>query len=52
VSTCPEADAGQQCVTVELVYLYGDNPLFGRMPLVDQFMPDEVRSVSVARINQ
>ncbi len=51
VGTCTE-DPSQQCVTVELAYNYGDHPLFGRMPLVDQFMPDEVRSVSVARINQ
>ena len=45
-------DASHLCVTVELVFDYEDNPLFGRMPLVDKFMPDEVRSVSVARINE
>ncbi len=48
---CAE-DPTHLCVTVELVYDYDDNPLFGRMPLVDLFMPDEVRSVSVARINE
>ena len=39
-------------MTVELVYDYEDYPLFGRIPLVSQFLPDEVRSASVARINE
>jgi hypothetical protein len=51
VVPCPE-DTSKQCVTVTLVYDYGDHPLYGNIPLISQFLPDEVRSSSVARINE
>jgi TadE-like protein len=52
VIPCPEEPLLHECVAVELVYDYEDHPLYGRMPLVSQFMPDVVRSTSVARINE
>jgi hypothetical protein len=51
VLPCTE-DPLQQCVYVELVFEYGDNPLYGNIPLISAFMPDEVSSSSVARINE
>lgn len=44
-------DPGVDCVTVTLAYDYEAEPLFGNVPLVSAFFPDEVRSVSVARTN-
>ncbi len=42
----------RRCVTVELVYDYKTEPLFGNLPLISSFLPDEVRSESVARVNE
>ena len=50
VGPCSE-DPTRDCVTVELVFDYGAEPLYGRLPLVSAFLPDEVRAGSVARIN-
>jgi len=48
---CVEAPS-HLCITVELIYDYGDHPLYGRFPFVDVFMPNTIRAVSVARINE
>lgn len=50
VAPCP-GDTTHQCVTVELIFDYDNHPLYGNIPLISQFMPDTVRSTSVARIN-
>jgi len=44
-------DATHQCVTVELVYNYKDNPLYGDIPLISAFLPEFVTAKSVARVN-
>jgi len=48
---CAE-DPSHMCITVELVYDYGDHPLFGLMPIINTALPDTIRAVSVARINE
>jgi Flp pilus assembly protein TadG len=40
------------CVTVTLHYDYETHPLFGRVPLIQEFLPQTVAATSVARINQ
>jgi Flp pilus assembly protein TadG len=40
------------CVTVELVYDYRNNPLLVPVPLISVFLPREIRAKSVARLNQ
>ena len=45
-------DASHMCITVELIYDYGDHPLYGRMPIVEAALPESIRAVSVARINE
>lgn len=50
VAPCTE-DINAQCVTVKLVFDYENHPLYGHIPLISEFMPNEVRSASVARIN-
>lgn len=40
------------CVTVELLYDQAEYPLLGSAPFVSAFMPDQLRSVSVARVNR
>lgn len=42
----------QDCVTVELVYDYENNPLLVPLPLISPFLPDRVAAKSVARLNQ
>jgi len=44
-------DTTHQCVTVELVFNYGDNPLYGDIPLISAFLPEFVTAKSVARVN-
>jgi Flp pilus assembly protein TadG len=39
------------CVTVTLTYDYDDQPLYGDIPIVSAFFPDEITAESVARIN-
>jgi Flp pilus assembly protein TadG len=39
------------CVTVELVYDYDDHPLLAKLPMIEPFLPDEIRGRSVARTN-
>ena len=51
VDPCLE-DASHQCVTVDLVFDYGDHPLYGDIPLMSAFLPDTVEASSVARINE
>lgn len=41
-----------ECVTVELTYDYESHPLYGRVPLIEVFLPDTVAASSVARINE
>jgi hypothetical protein len=45
-------DPNHMCITVELIYDYGADPLYGEIPLVGALMPDTIRAVSVARINE
>lgn len=45
------AEAGYDCVTVTLTYDYDNHPLFGRVPIIEAFLPDQVKAESVARIN-
>lgn len=40
------------CITVTLTYDYENHPLYGRIPLIQEFLPKTVASASVARINQ
>ena len=51
IAPCAE-DPTLQCVTVELSFDYEAEPLYGRLPLISAFMPDEVHAESVARINE
>jgi len=44
------AGAGD-CVTVELVYDYDNNPLLGELPILAALLPDTIRDSSVARLN-
>lgn len=46
------AEPSLLCVTVELEYDYDDHPLYGRVPLIQVFLPDTVSATSVARINE
>lgn len=39
------------CVTVELVYDYENNPLLAKLPMIEPFLPDVIRARSVARTN-
>lgn len=45
------AEPAVQCVTVTVEYDYDTHPLFGRVPLIEQAMPNRVAATSVARIN-
>jgi Flp pilus assembly protein TadG len=40
-----------ECVTVRFTYDYDAFPLYGEIPLVSGFFPDEISAESVARIN-
>jgi Flp pilus assembly protein TadG len=40
-----------ECVTVRFTYDYDAFPLYGEIPLVSKFFPDEIAAESVARIN-
>jgi len=51
VSACQDQPT-QQCVTVRVSYAYDEEPLFGSLPFMDGFLPNQVASTSVARINQ
>jgi len=44
-------DPSVDCVTVTMVYDYDAHPLFGDIPLVSLFMPDQVKASAVARTN-
>lgn len=48
---CPDEPA-VRCVKVELTYRYADHPLYGDMPFVSAFYPNEVKATSIARINE
>lgn len=50
VAEC-DNEPGVDCVTVTLAYDYDQFPLFGDIPLVSGFFPDEVSATSVARVN-
>ena len=41
----------EDCVVVELTYDYADHPIFGDIPLISAFYPEQVAAASVARIN-
>lgn len=45
------ANAQPDCVTVELIFDYENHPLLVPVPLISAFLPDEIRSKSVARLN-
>lgn len=48
----PSNPAGTgDCVTVELVYDYDSYPLLAKLPMIEPFLPDEIRARSVARTN-
>lgn len=48
----PSNPAGTgDCVTVELVYDYDNHPLLAKLPMIEPFLPDEIRARSVARTN-
>jgi hypothetical protein len=40
------------CVTVELTYLYDEFPLLARPPLLGSALPDTISAKSVARLNE
>lgn len=44
-------DTSHDCVTVSLSYDYENHPLYGRLPLIEEFFPDVVVASSVARVN-
>jgi Flp pilus assembly protein TadG len=39
------------CITVELVYDYDSHPLLAKLPMIEPFLPNEIRARSVARTN-
>jgi hypothetical protein len=43
--------AATQCVFVEMSFDYDAHPLFGDIPLISAFMPEEINAKSVARTN-
>jgi Flp pilus assembly protein TadG len=45
------SQTGYNCVTVTVDYDYHNHPLFGSLPIVKAFLPDNVKATSVARIN-
>lgn len=45
-------NAQPDCVTVKLVYDYAAHPLIVPVPLISGFLPDEIRSKSVVRLNE
>lgn len=40
------------CVTVEIVYDYDSQPLLAALPMIEPFLPNEIRAKSDARINE
>ena len=44
-------DTSVSCVSVAMQYDYDDFPLFGEIPLISLFMPDEINANAVARTN-
>lgn len=47
---CPEQPSFR-CVQVRVVYDYDSSPLYGNIPLISAFYPDQVQATSIARIN-
>lgn len=50
VAEC-DNEPGVDCVTVTITYDYDAHPLYGEIPLISGFFPDEISAESVARIN-
>lgn len=51
VAPCANEPA-KTCVSVTVQHDYDTHPLFGRVPLIQELLPDTVSATSVARINQ
>ena len=53
-TTAPLDDttATPDCMTVELIYDYDDNPLLPEFPLLSAFIPNELDAKSVVELNQ
>lgn len=46
------ANGVDDCVTVELIYDYDSDPLIVEPPLLSAVLPDTIRAISVARLNE
>lgn len=44
-------EPGVECVTVTFTFDYDQYPLYGDIPLMSAFLPDQISATSVARIN-